>query len=116
MTTEPKFLYTLDRGAAHALECNLPVQLWYADDDHFAEVFFFRDMVLHAEVDGLYGVAAVVAMFTSGLQFAMNVGVWPRECTITTSWGTARIEAELERARHHHARHDDAASERIAER
>ncbi len=109
----PRFDSTLDMGAHRALETNLPVRLWYADDDHFAEVFFFRDMVLHAELDGLFGVTAVVAMLTSDVRFALDVGVWPRECVHAIPWTATRRAAERERARVHHARHDDEATERI---
>lgn len=116
LSSVPEFALTLDVGATRALESSLPVRLWYADDDHFAEVFFFRDLVLHAELDGLFGVPAIIAMLTSDVRFAVDVGVWPRECTIAFPWTTTRRAAEHERARVHHARHDDEPTERIAER
>lgn len=51
-------------------------------------------MVLYAELDRLLGLSAIVAMLSEGLRFRMEVGVWPRECTVVVPWASARDAAQ----------------------
>lgn len=88
-----EFYCTLEAGAGRAARSDTPIRLWFSDGHTFAEVFFFRDMLLHAEVNGLYGIAAVAAMIGADLRFAVDPGVWPRQCSMARVWKHAARDA-----------------------
>jgi hypothetical protein len=110
-----EFVHPLDIGASKAIESNQPVRLWYADNYHLAEVFFFRDMVLHAELDGIVGIDAMRALLQSDVRFAVELGAWPRQCTITRPWATTRTDAVDERRPSPVDYQSDEATARIVE-
>jgi len=89
----PEFHCTLERGAEKAAQSDHPMRLWHDEDDAFAEVFFLRDVVLHAHVNGLVGTSAIAAMLASGLKFAVERGVWAPRCTIRAPWRRVLMEA-----------------------
>jgi hypothetical protein len=89
----PEFRWTLGEGASEAATSRDPVRLWYADDDTFAEVFFFGQMLLHAEVNGRYGIAAIAELTARAYRYALDRAVWPVECTLVMPWERALREA-----------------------
>ncbi len=106
---------SLAQAAARATTMSEPLRLRHDDGELFAEVFFFREHVLHAHVNGLDGVRALAALQLCNLRFGVDTGVWPSRCTIVATWDVACREAELVRRRPPVAvRTDDDATERLA--
>ncbi len=54
-----EFSFTLEAAAEHAASARGVLRAWFADDDVFAEVYFFRDFVIHVEVNGTHGLPAI---------------------------------------------------------
>lgn len=105
---------SLDQAAARALSMIEPLRLRHDDGELLAEVFFFREHVLHAHVNGLDGIRAFAALQLCHLRYVPSSGVWPARCSIIARWDEACREAELVRKSPPVRRqNDDEATERI---
>lgn len=90
---------SLVQAATRALSMSEPLRLRHDDGELLAEVYFFRDQVLHAHANGLDGLRAFAALQLCDLRYVSQVGIWPARCTIITTWEGACHEAELLRRR-----------------
>lgn len=89
---------SLAQAAARAATLREPLRLRHDDGEMFAEVYFFREQVLHAHVNGLHGIRAFAALQLCNLRFVPDVGHWPERCTIIASWDVTCREAERVRS------------------
>jgi hypothetical protein len=105
---------TLEQAARHAATLSEPLRLRHDDGELFAEVYMFRDQILHAHANGLDGIRAFAALLLCNLSYAQVSGVWPARCTIIAPWAVACREAELIRRRPPVRQwNDDEATERL---
>jgi hypothetical protein len=105
---------TLEQAARYAATLSEPLRLRHDDGELFAEVYLFRDQVLHAHANGLDGIRAFAALLLCNLSYAYVGGLWPARCTIIAPWSVACREAEIIRRRPAVGRRtDDEATERL---
>ncbi len=105
---------SLVQAATRAASMMDPLRLRHDDGDLFAEVYFFREHILHAHVNGLDGVRAFAALQLCNLRYLSDAGIWPARCTIVATWDAACHEADLLRRRPPELwRTDDEATERL---
>jgi len=105
---------SLEQAAVRALSMIEPLRLRHDDGELLAEVYFFRENVLHAHVNGLDGIRAFAALQLCHLRYVPVAGVWPARCSIIATWDVACREAELVRRRPPTRRPgDDEPTERI---
>lgn len=104
---------TLEQASRLALTMNEPLRLQYDDGEVLAEVFFFRDQVLHAHANGLDGLRAFAALHLYNVRYTTTVGVWPARCTIIATWAMACREADLLRRRAPKVLRDDEVTDRL---
>jgi hypothetical protein len=104
---------TLEQASRLAATLSEPLRLSYDDGEILAEVYFFRDQVLHAHANGLDGIRAFAALHLYNVRYTTSIGVWPARCTIIAPWPMACREAELLRRRPPRQLRDDEVTDRL---
>lgn len=89
---EPLFTAsTLDDGAFFALRDSGPVRAWRAFGDDIAEMFFYRELVIHATADGHVGTRAVRCLMSeSHRPWHLERGGWPERHSLLIEWHQLR--------------------------
>ncbi|MGH1342419.1 MAG: hypothetical protein ACRBN8_12745 [Nannocystales bacterium] len=84
----------LQEAARVALRTAGPLEAWRATSEGRQEIFFYRDIVIHAKAHGHGGAEAVRKMLSEPtLPFVLRSGRWPRRHTMLIEW--SRLLAEL---------------------
>ncbi len=86
-------LRPLEVAVGLALVADVPARVFFDDGCILAELFVHRGQVLHANVDGVHGLAAIAALLGAGHGFQVEYGVLPPRCTLTGHWVTLRRAA-----------------------
>ncbi|MCR9165344.1 MAG: hypothetical protein ACE37F_24060 [Nannocystaceae bacterium] len=74
-------------AARLALRTSRPLGVWRETERGRHEIFFYRDLVIHASAAGLLGVAAVRRMLDEHRQaFTIAEGRWPSRHTMLMDW------------------------------
>ncbi len=89
---EPLFTTSsLDDGAFFALREAGPIRAWRAFGDHVAEIYFYRELVIHATADGYVGTRAVRRMMVDANRpWHLERGSWPARHSMLIEWHQLR--------------------------
>lgn len=89
----PRVAATLREAASAASRLDGPLRAWRRRADVLQEVFFYRDLVIHAEAGPLLGVGAVEEMLGFDvIPYHLETGRWPPRQSMQIGWTTI-IEA-----------------------
>ena len=78
---------SLLEAAAVALRTSGPLKVWRLTERGRHELYFYRDLVIHAHAEGHCGVEAVRRMLTNHAQaFTLEQGRWPAQHTMLVGW------------------------------
>ncbi len=84
----------LQQAARVALRTAGPVEAWRTTSTGRQEIFFYRDIVIHAKAHSCGGAEAVRKMLSQPtLPFILRSGRWPRRHTMLIEW--SRLLSEL---------------------
>ena len=84
---------SLEEAAKVALRTSGPLKVWRATAHGRHELFFYRDMVIHANAEGQRGITAVRRMLDNHARaFTLAEGRWPAQHTMLMAWSKV-IEA-----------------------
>lgn len=85
---------SLQQAARVALRTAGPVEAWRTTAEGRQEIFFYRDIVIHAKTPGCGGAEAVRKMLSEPTRpFVLRSGRWPRRHTMLVEW--SRLLATL---------------------
>lgn len=78
---------SLQEAATVALRTSGPLKVWRLTDRGRHELFFYRDLVIHAYAEGHAGVEAVRRMLANHASaFTLEPGRWPAQHTMLIGW------------------------------
>ncbi len=84
---------SLEEAAKVALRTSGPLKVWRATAGGRHELFFYRDLVIHASAEGKRGLVAIRRMLDNHAHaFTLDEGRWPAEHTMLMEWSKV-IEA-----------------------
>ena len=87
---------SLQEAARVALRTAGPLEAWRSTPGGRQEIFFYRDIVIHAKASGCGGAEAVRKMLSeSTFPFILRSGRWPRRHSMLIEW--SRLLTELHR-------------------
>lgn len=81
-----------------ALRTAGPLKVWRLTERGRHELFFYRDLVIHATAEGCSGVHAVRRMLANhALPFSIEPGRWPSQHTMLIDWTQVMHAAQAAR-------------------
>ena len=91
---------SLQEAAAVALRTSGPLKVWRLTERGRHEIYFYRDLVIHANAEGHPGIEAVRRMLAHHAQaFTLEQGRWPAQHTMLIGWpqvlATARAKGPI---------------------
>lgn len=86
-------LRPLDVAVGLALVADVPTRVFFDDGLILAELYVHRGRVLHANVDGIHGLAAIAALLAADHGFHVEYDIRPPRCSLTGHWATLRRAA-----------------------
>jgi len=91
--------FTLHEAVGHALRAHTPTRIVHDDGEAIAEIYVNKGYVIHANVNGLFGIPAIAALVAEELEYDVEYEVWPSRCTLLASWEALCHEAKRHRTR-----------------